>query len=39
MLFTFFMMFAAILSTIGSLFRGPGYNFVFPWQKGLFFEF
>ena len=39
MLFTFFMMFSAILSTIGSLFRGPGYNFVFPWQKGLFFEF
>jgi menaquinol-cytochrome c reductase cytochrome b/c subunit len=39
MLFTWFMMFAAILSTIGSLFRGPGYNFVFPWQKGLFFEF
>jgi len=39
MLFTWFMMFSAILSTIGSLFRGPGYNFVFPWQKGLFFEF
>ncbi|HEU0130537.1 MAG TPA: hypothetical protein VFQ85_06055, partial [Mycobacteriales bacterium] len=39
MLFTFFMMFSAILSTIGSLFRGPGYNFVFPWQKGMFFEF
>jgi len=39
MLFTWFMMFAAILSTIGSLFRGPGYNFVFPWQKGLYFEF
>ncbi|HWL38142.1 MAG TPA: hypothetical protein VNQ77_18285 [Frankiaceae bacterium] len=39
MLFTWFMMFSAILSTIGSLFRGPGYNFVFPWQKGLYFEF
>ena len=39
MLFTFFMMFSAILSTIGSLFRGPGYNFIFPWQKGLYFEF
>jgi hypothetical protein len=39
MLFTFFMMFSAILSTIGSLFRGPGFNFVFPWQKGMFFEF
>ncbi|HVF05533.1 MAG TPA: hypothetical protein VNA20_11895 [Frankiaceae bacterium] len=39
MLFTWFMMFSAILSTIGSLFRGPGYNFIFPWQKGLYFEF
>ena len=39
MLFTFFMMFSAILSTIGSLFRGPGYNFVYPWNGGLFFEF
>jgi hypothetical protein len=39
MLFTFFIMFSAILSTIGSLFRGPGFNFVFPWQKGMFFEF
>ncbi len=39
MLFTFFMMFSAILSTIGSLFRGPGYNWVFPWQGGLYFEF
>ena len=39
MLFTFFMMFSAILSTIGSLCRGPGYNFVFPWDKGLYFEF
>jgi menaquinol-cytochrome c reductase cytochrome b/c subunit len=39
MLFTFFMMFAAILSTIGSLFRGPGYNWVFPWDGGLYFEF
>lgn len=39
MIFTMFMMFAAILSTIGSLFRGPGYNWVWPWQGGLFFEF
>jgi len=23
---------------IGSFFRGPGFNFVFPWQDGLFFE-
>jgi hypothetical protein len=39
MLFTYFMLFAAILSTIGSLFRGPGYNWVFPWTGGLYFEF
>jgi hypothetical protein len=23
---------------IGSFFRGPGFNFVFPWRDGLFFE-
>ena len=39
MIFTWFMMFAAILSTIGSLFRGPGYNFIFPWLDGLYFDF
>jgi hypothetical protein len=39
MIFTFFMMFAAILSTIGSLFRGPGYNWVWPWSGGMFFDF
>src|SRR3970282_159999 len=31
MIFTIFMMSSAILSTIGSLFRGPGYNWVWPW--------
>ena len=36
--FTFFMMFWAILSIIGSFFRGPGFNFVFPWEEGIFFE-
>jgi hypothetical protein len=39
MLFTFFMMSSAILSTIGSLFRGPGYLWVPPWSGGLYFEF
>ena len=39
MIFSIFMMSAAILSTIGSLFRGPGYNWVWPWTGGLFFEF
>ena len=37
-LFTIFMMFWAVLVMIGSFFRGPGFNFVFPWQDGLFFE-
>lgn len=37
-LFTFFMMFWAVLSIIGSFFRGPGFNFVFPWEEGIFFE-
>jgi len=23
---------------IGSFFRGPGFNFVFPWNAGLFFD-
>jgi len=23
---------------IGSFFRGPGFNFVFPWREGIFFE-
>lgn len=37
-MFTFFMMFWAVLVIIGSFFRGPGFNFVFPWNDGLFFE-
>ncbi len=37
-LFTIFMMFWAVLVMIGSFFRGPGFNFVFPWADGLFFE-
>jgi hypothetical protein len=23
---------------IGSFFRGPGFNFTFPWRDGIFFE-
>lgn len=38
-IFTVFLMFWAILVIIGSFFRGPGFNFVFPWRVGLFFEF
>ena len=37
-LFTYFLMFWAVLVIIGSFFRGQGYNFVFPWSDGLFFE-
>ncbi|WCO66734.1 menaquinol-cytochrome c reductase cytochrome b subunit [Iamia majanohamensis] len=37
-LFTVFLMFWAVLVMIGSFFRGPGQNFVFPWADGLFFE-
>ncbi len=36
--FTFFMMFWAVLVIIGSFFRGPGFNFVFPWVEGIFFD-
>jgi len=27
-----------VLVIIGSFFRGPGFNFVFPWREGIFFE-
>ena len=37
-LFTIFLMFWAVLVIIGSFFRGPGFNFVFPWNDGIFFE-
>ncbi|MEM7096529.1 MAG: menaquinol-cytochrome c reductase cytochrome b subunit [Actinomycetota bacterium] len=35
---TVHLMFWAVLVMIGSFFRGPGFNFVFPWEAGLFFE-
>jgi len=37
-LMTVHMMFWAVLVMIGSFFRGPGFNFVFPWRDGIFFE-
>jgi menaquinol-cytochrome c reductase cytochrome b/c subunit len=37
-LFTLFIMLWAVLVLIGSFFRGPGFNFVFPWKDGIFFE-
>ena len=39
MIFTFFVMGASILTIFGSFFRGPGFNFVFPWVDGIFFDF
>jgi hypothetical protein len=38
-IFTLFLMFWAVLTIIGSFFRGPGFNFIFPWRAGIFFEF
>ncbi|MEE9413643.1 MAG: menaquinol-cytochrome c reductase cytochrome b subunit [Acidimicrobiales bacterium] len=37
-LMTVHLMAWSILVMIGSFFRGPGFNFVFPWEAGLFFE-
>ena len=33
-----FLMLWAVLVIIGSFFRGPGFNFTFPWEDGIFFE-
>jgi menaquinol-cytochrome c reductase cytochrome b/c subunit len=37
-LFTVLFMFGAVLTIIGSFFRGPGYNWIWPWAQGVFFE-
>jgi hypothetical protein len=37
-LFTMLFMFGATLTIAGSFFRGPGYNWAWPWSQGLFFE-
>ncbi len=37
-IFTVFFMAAAVLTIFGSFFRGPGFNFVFPWSDGIFFD-
>ncbi|MGZ4119228.1 MAG: menaquinol-cytochrome c reductase cytochrome b subunit [Actinomycetota bacterium] len=37
-LFTMFMMFWSVLVILGVLFRGPGYNFIWPWKTGVFFD-
>ncbi|MEK7251953.1 MAG: menaquinol-cytochrome c reductase cytochrome b subunit [Actinomycetota bacterium] len=38
MVFTFFVVSAAILTIIGSFYRGKGFNFTFPWRDGIFFD-
>ncbi len=37
-LFTVFLMYWAVLVLIGTFFRGPGFNFIFPWNVDLFVE-
>jgi hypothetical protein len=37
-LFTMMFMFGATLTIIGSFFRGPGYNWIWPWAQGVFFD-
>ena len=37
-LMTFFLMGSAMMTIVASFFRGPGFNWVWPWIDGLFFE-
>jgi menaquinol-cytochrome c reductase cytochrome b/c subunit len=37
-LMTVHIMFWAVLVVIGCFFRGPGFNFTFPWRDGVFFD-
>ncbi len=38
MLFTIFLAGSATLTILGVLFRGPGFNFAYPWVDGVFFD-
>ncbi|HHC08232.1 MAG TPA: menaquinol-cytochrome c reductase cytochrome b subunit [Actinobacteria bacterium] len=38
LIFTFFITASAVLTIYGSFFRGPGFNFTFPWRDGIFFD-
>jgi menaquinol-cytochrome c reductase cytochrome b/c subunit len=38
MAMTFFLIMWTIFTFAGSFFRGPGFNWVWPWVDGLFFE-
>jgi len=37
-MFTMLFMFGAVLTIIGCFFRGPGYNWIWPWAQGVFFD-
>ena len=37
-IFSMFLLGSTILTLVGSFFRGPGFNWVWPWVDGLFFE-
>ncbi|MGI9015603.1 MAG: menaquinol-cytochrome c reductase cytochrome b subunit [Euzebya sp.] len=37
-LMSMFLLGSALLTIVGSFFRGPGFNWVWPWVDGLFFE-
>ncbi len=38
MLYTIFLTGSATLTILGVLFRGPGFNFAYPWVDGVFFD-
>lgn len=37
-MYTYFIMGAATLTILGVLFRGPGFNFTYPWSDGVYFD-
>jgi menaquinol-cytochrome c reductase cytochrome b/c subunit len=37
-MFTILFCFGATLTIIGCFFRGPGYNWIWPWAQGVFFD-
>jgi hypothetical protein len=37
-LWSFYLLSFAVLTIIGMFFRGPGFNFLYPWEGGIFFE-
>jgi hypothetical protein len=37
MLFTMFLVAASALTLAGSFFRGPGFNWTWPWADGIWF--